>query len=777
VILQSILLLMTLAIDTTYINITGENSFCYYHKFLLTEISPPGYYPFTYKNNESEFNINGMIKGLVQIEGEVHQERVNNRNSVYFKMGGKGLNLSLGDISVSMGKEIMLNRHIRGIKGGVKYQKFESEGFYSISYYNSYRDTIAGDGTSGPFFLTHSPIIEETEDVKIENGLQHIKLKRGTDYKIEYLSGRITLINSILDNDEIMNIEYEYDRENGQSIAGCKIMIKPFPFISLGGLFLNNRGYGFDSEIKTKYLTSGFEIVKDSNRMKAYSISNGVSTKYFDLKAKYRYIDDSFSLNGNYINHGKNINIESSITPFKKMNIKADYILRNNNNDFNINVFVMDMSYKFREYTGNNKLILHSLGIEKEINKILMKWNINFEKHDTLNIYKLKNKTSLNKKRYGFSMQSSYGIGDYNEWNIDGTLWLAPIKGINIATIGKIRRSGIFSPITLFKGEYRISSWEYLKMSGKYKIETIRREVSDTSEQGIRHSGYFKFILTPIKWINISFSPIFTKSKGIISQRIFNYSNNEILNMVCLYRYFRFIYYVDWKNNYSIDQYNVRTQDNKNIRNEIKLMYSPITVFSAIGGYSHSNGNGLYRITIPINGDTLSDTLYQFRKNNQDIFSLSNIFDFIDRSSVKIKYTKKKYSLTIPDSLPTITDEQKISIRGNRRILEKVSIYEEISYSWKCGFEPFIAGNNKIKYQTIGFETGVNVISMKWIKGGIFFLYTKSIRELCNNSKKVGVSLNISEKWLEFNGSGDYNYSSFPYYKTAEFNVNINIKF
>ena len=98
--------------------------------------------------------------------------------------------LYLGDLNINLrGNEFA--SFSKSLKGWQLDQKLPHDGlmraFHSKEKGFTRNQTMAGNDTAGPFFLTYTPIIEGSEQVKVDER----RMRFGVDYRIDYQTGEL----------------------------------------------------------------------------------------------------------------------------------------------------------------------------------------------------------------------------------------------------------------------------------------------------------------------------------------------------------------------------------------------------------------------------------------------------------------------------------------------------------------------------------------------------------------------------------------------------------
>jgi hypothetical protein len=257
---------------------------------------------------------------------------------------------------------------------------------------------------------------------------------------------------------------------------------------------------------------------------------------------------------------------------------------------------------------------------------------------------------------------------------------------------------------------------------------------------------------------------------------IFQNSNIHNVNTRIRNEFFSIGAIKEWRKSYSLNYDDVRTQDNKEERERLNIMWAPLTELSVTGEYSNVDGDGIYRILRPTSEDSIGDTLVQYRTRKDRTYGLNTTYMFKDKGKVSLKYKNRRYELRIPDSLPTATTENRFTFRGEERIKDILNPYQEIFWAHRRGLEPFLSGAGEIEYQVIGFEAGLSFIPREEIKGRLFFGYESAYGEASQEKKITGFDIYFSPGPIFVDGNGKYNISTNPDYRTFEVSINAGLR-
>ncbi len=170
-------------------------------------------------------NMDMTIQGRIFNAFSVNARLTNNRQGNYFNQvfgfdyKSKGTSFNIGDVNAALpGNELVsFARNLQGIMvsrdfgGG----RMKMTGIASYTRAVTRRGTFQGQGTSGPYYLNASSIIEGTEKVRL-NGTQ---LAPGSDYTIDFLLGTLNFVGGRIINPED-TVEYTYEAQNYSSQPG-----------------------------------------------------------------------------------------------------------------------------------------------------------------------------------------------------------------------------------------------------------------------------------------------------------------------------------------------------------------------------------------------------------------------------------------------------------------------------------------------------------------------------------------------------------------------------
>lgn len=120
----------------------------------------------------------------------------------------RGFSLQAGDINGSLtnsNRFASFSRSLRGVQLGIRSGRLEARTLVSQAKARAETVTLAGNGSSGPYFLQTSQIVPDSERVQIDGQL----LQRGRDYAISYESGSITFTDRTIPPSSTIAVTFE----------------------------------------------------------------------------------------------------------------------------------------------------------------------------------------------------------------------------------------------------------------------------------------------------------------------------------------------------------------------------------------------------------------------------------------------------------------------------------------------------------------------------------------------------------------------------------------
>ena len=145
-------------------------------------------------------------------------------------------------------------RALHALKGNYNFGALQATGFYGDNVQGFQRDTIAPDGTSGDYFLSHRPLVYGSENVLIEEEalarpgavVAGTAPQRGVDYEIDYDRGTLLFHQPIARTDIAPDgtvlvrhivVTYQYETGgSGTSVYGGRLQYHLTPDTDRAGL-------------------------------------------------------------------------------------------------------------------------------------------------------------------------------------------------------------------------------------------------------------------------------------------------------------------------------------------------------------------------------------------------------------------------------------------------------------------------------------------------------------------------------------------------------------
>jgi len=771
--------------DTSYINIKGQNTLSYQAKYIVSGENPPNFYPYRMRDNLLVLNITGKIRGKIEVSGEVLQGKMEEQNKLLLGLKGDHFHLSFGDMDASLGNLIMVDKSIRGIKGGVEFNKLNAEAFYSTPRGISFIERISGDGTQGPFQLTHYPVILNSERIRVGEGLNLAPLEKGKDYRIDYTSGRITFINRVISQDEIMEVRYEYTTEEGlKPVEGGNAVIIPLNWLKFGGSHIRGGASSLHLKIGNKTIYTGIEAAEDKEKNRAYSTNGCISLKWLNLTGTLRQTGDTFNIIGKGIEKGGQWNIKGTFTPTNTFTIQSGYAGRQLDREITAGIRWRTINYSYLKYTGKNSLRVHKIRMQKKIPGGIQ-FGINAGK-ECKNIgisYFTGGNLSLRRFKFlSLNTEGTYKKGDYREWQNTSTISLSFIR-YSLSTSFTIRGSSIYHPSRIIRAHIRAKPFRFLSSDGRYAIETLRRQIGatgdTTSEDALRHTGAFKITLLPFKWLNFAYRPNFSYTEAINTHiRSYSSFSNLFESALRPHRSILLGYSKEIRGMYALNSENQKTADSKDNIQALRIRFSPLSFISFSGDKTDKYGKGLYRITYPTETDTAGDTISLYKDEEDKRMNIAANLMFKDRSSVRISYIRRKYYQEIPDSTTTNIRTHTIKGRAGKYFTTIFNIYNELGYERKYGQDPYVSlQDTNIFVQTFSDEVGFTIIPIEGIRGTFSYIYSQAYNDADTRKETAQATINSSKSIFDINLRARYEKSQDPDYRTLELTLRVNVKF
>jgi uncharacterized repeat protein (TIGR01451 family) len=324
--------LLTLAVDTDKRRGNRDKGF-------RTEIDPNAYY--TLYGDRS----------YTQIEAS-------SRYPVYIKLEKKSFYAMFGDFATNIteGKLTRYNRRLSGIKSEYLGENFQALGYGAETNQGFAKDEIAANGTSGPYYLSNTFILANSETITIETRdrvradviLESRKLIRHLDYTLDNLTGEIIFrlpvdVSDSGFNTNVIVADYETSNDSERNLSyGGRIQKQIMNNrVQIGSTFVHEGGNGNGAGGKSNMI--GAEIIAQ------LSAGTEIRGEFATSRSKQTAGDDYKSANAFLaeINHtSKKLNVGAYVR-----SEEAGYGLRQRSTSTSdIRRYGANADYKFYEF-------------------------------------------------------------------------------------------------------------------------------------------------------------------------------------------------------------------------------------------------------------------------------------------------------------------------------------------------------------------------------------------------------------------------------------------
>ena len=225
------------------------------------------------------------------------------RYPVYVKLEKKSFYAMFGDFdtNITEGKLTRYNRHLSGIKSEYLGENFQALGYGAETNQGFAKDELAADGTSGPYQLSNTFILANSESITIETRdrvradviIESRRLIRHLDYTIDNFSGEIIFrapvdVSDSSFNTNVIVVDYETssDAERNLSYGGRVQKQIMDGRVQIGSTFVHEGGDGNSAGGKSDMV--GAEIIAKL----------GTGT---ELRGEYAFSRSKKSASGDYI--------------------------------------------------------------------------------------------------------------------------------------------------------------------------------------------------------------------------------------------------------------------------------------------------------------------------------------------------------------------------------------------------------------------------------------------------------------------------------------------
>ncbi len=183
------------------------------------------------------------------------------RYPVYIKIEKKSFYAMFGDFNTNIteGKLTRYNRHLSGIKSEYLGENFQLTGYGAETNQGFAKDEIAANGTSGPYSLSNTSVLANSETVTIETRdrvradvvLESRVLLRHLDYTLDNLTGEIIFrlpvdVSDSGFNPKVIVVDYETSSDSERNISyGGRVQKQILQGrVQIGSTFVHEGGNG-----------------------------------------------------------------------------------------------------------------------------------------------------------------------------------------------------------------------------------------------------------------------------------------------------------------------------------------------------------------------------------------------------------------------------------------------------------------------------------------------------------------------------------------------------
>ncbi len=275
-----------------------------------TEIDPTAYYSLYADASEQRFEAASQRKLYLKLE----------RNQFYALFGDYATGLTVTDLA-------RYDRRLNGLQAEYRGEKLSYNVFAAETSQAFHRDELRGDGTSGLYRLSNTPIIGNSESVRIETRdrfdsgivLTTRKLTRFLDYDLDPLNGTLFFKRPVPSRDLEFNpvyivVEYETLTNGSQDLVagGRGAMRFAGDDVELGVTLIDDQTDGSEAdlggvdlrwqvsartELKAELArTRDTDLTGDTRSADAYSVSVEHNSENLDVRALLREVDSDYGL-------------------------------------------------------------------------------------------------------------------------------------------------------------------------------------------------------------------------------------------------------------------------------------------------------------------------------------------------------------------------------------------------------------------------------------------------------------------------------------------------
>lgn len=262
---------------------------------------------------------------------------------LFLKVENEQLYALFGDYSTNMNKTELskYNRSFTGFKSEGNFKHFSYTAFTAKEDSTFQKDEINGDGTSGPYKLTQSDILINSEKISIETRdrnnqsiiLKTETLRRYIDYNVDYYTGRLTFKNIVPTTDINFNpvyivVDYELNTfTEGDRTSGARVAYHTNnKSLEAGVSYIKQKSVNEKGEIAAVDITikpnDQHEVTIEAARTDNDESDNNANA----YLAKYKYTREDLTVDARASKHEKEFGLEqqaSTASNIEQYQVKA----------------------------------------------------------------------------------------------------------------------------------------------------------------------------------------------------------------------------------------------------------------------------------------------------------------------------------------------------------------------------------------------------------------------------------------------------------------------
>lgn len=201
------------------------------------------------EDNRDFFDIDPSAQYIVYGDSSVEGDAAQSRHALYLRLSSEQSDFLYGDFDTEIDEGLAeYNRRLTGAQVEWRGERLKTRAFIARTAQSFLSDSFEANGTSGPFDLEGEDILPFSERVRVETlhrtDRDRIKneytLRRGTDYDIDYRTGRIFLAEPLRARDSsldpnILVVDYEIETPHDEGlIVGTRTEIAASDDLTLG---------------------------------------------------------------------------------------------------------------------------------------------------------------------------------------------------------------------------------------------------------------------------------------------------------------------------------------------------------------------------------------------------------------------------------------------------------------------------------------------------------------------------------------------------------------